>query len=259
MPDTWDVLARGEGVHLSEQLARRFGLAAGDAVSIPTPGGPWEATVAGIYADYGNPIGQMRIAVGELTARWPDVERLRYAIRMDPGDVPEVMAGLEDRFGFAEGQAVDQASLKALSRSVFERTFTVTAALNVLTLAVAALALLTSLLTLSAMRLPQLAPVWALGLTRRQLGWVELGKALMLAGLTALVALPVGLAVAWLLLAVVNVQAFGWRLPMHLFPLDWARLGLLAVLTALLASALPIWRLARTPPGRLLQVFANER
>ncbi|MEO1424468.1 MAG: ABC transporter permease, partial [Pseudomonadota bacterium] len=156
-------------------------------------------------------------------------------------------------------QLIDQTSLKAMSRGIFERTFTVTAALNVLTLAVAALALLTSLLTLSTMRLPQLAPVWALGLTRRQLGWVELGKSLMLAGFTAVIALPVGLAVAWLLLAVVNVQAFGWRLPLHLFPIDWARLGLLAMLTALLASALPIWRLARTPPGRLLQVFANER
>ena len=33
-------------------------------------------------------------------------------------------------------------------------------------------------------------------------------------------ALPLGLALAWVLLAVVNVEAFGWRLPMQVFPGD---------------------------------------
>ena len=46
------------------------------------------------------------------------------------------------------------------------RAIAVTAALNVLTLAVAGFAILMSLLTLAAIRLPQLAPVWAMGLTR---------------------------------------------------------------------------------------------
>ena len=40
----------------------------------------------------------------------------------------------------------------------------------------------------------------------------------MLAALTAVAALPLGLALAWVLLAVVNVAAFGWRLPMQVFP-----------------------------------------
>jgi putative ABC transport system permease protein len=81
----------------------------------------------------------------------------------------------------------------------------------------------------------------------------------MLAALTAVVALPAGLLLAWVLLAVVNVEAFGWRLPMHLFPADWALLGGFALVAALLATALPVRRLARIPPATLLRVFANER
>ena len=38
--------------------------------------------------------------------------------------------------------------------------------------------------------------------------------------ITALLALPLGLLVAWCLIAVVNVKAFGWRLPFHVFPLQ---------------------------------------
>ena len=128
-----------------------------------------------------------------------------------------------------------------------------------LTLAVAGFAILMSLLTLTAMRVPQLAPAWAMGLTRRELGYLELLRTLLLALLTALVALPLGLALAWVLLAVVNVAAFGWQLPMFVFPADYARLGGFALLAAAFAAFWPAIRLMRTPPSELLKVFSNER
>ena len=109
------------------------------------------------------------------------------------------------------------------------------------------------------MRLPQLAPLWAGGLTRKQLAGLELIKTCALALLTALLAVPLGLAVAWCLVSVVNVQAFGWRLPLHLFPLQWVVLVILAVLIAFFASLLPTLRLRTIAPMRLLRVFANER
>ncbi|MEM8536241.1 MAG: FtsX-like permease family protein, partial [Pseudomonadota bacterium] len=161
--------------------------------------------------------------------------------------------------GISPAQVIDQAGIKSLSLQIFERTFTVTTALNILTLSVAGFAILMSLLTLATMRVPQLAPAWAMGLTRGQIGRLELLRAIMLAALTALVALPLGLLLAWTLLAVVNVAAFGWRLPMYLFPWDYARLGLFALLAAALAATWPARRLARTPPTDLLKVFANER
>ena len=149
--------------------------------------------------------------------------------------------------------------MKAFSLSVFERTFAVTAALNVLTLSVAAFAMFASLTTLASMRLPQLAPIWALGLTRSRLARLELVRAIVLALLTWLVALPTGLILAWALLAVVNVEAFGWQLPMHLFPGDWLRLAVMAALAAVVAAALPARALATRSPRAFLQTFAQER
>ena len=89
--------------------------------------------------------------------------------------------------------------------------------------------------------------------------WQMLLKTMALALITALIALPLGLVVAWLLVAVVNVEAFGWRLPLHFFPLQWALLLGLALITSLLAALPPIIRLLRTPPAQLLKVFADER
>jgi len=104
-----------------------------------------------------------------------------------------------------------------------------------------------------------LAPVWAQGITRARLGRIEIFRAVLLALLTAALALPLGLALAWTLLAVVNVEAFGWRLPMFLFPLDYLRLAVFAVIAAVIAALWPARKLGRTRPSDLLKVFSNER
>ena len=48
-------------------------------------------------------------------------------------------------------------------------------------------------------------------------GRIELLKTMSVALITALLALPLGLLVAWCLIAIVNVKAFGWRLPFNVF------------------------------------------
>ena len=116
-----------------------------------------------------------------------------------------------------------------------------------------------NLLTLSQSRLGQLAPLWALGVRRTQLVWLTLGQTLMLSSLTVLLAIPVGVVLAWCLVAVVNVQAFGWRLPLYVFPGQLVQLAVLGILTSLLASAWPLWQLARRQPSDLLRQFADER
>ncbi|MBT0958735.1 ABC transporter permease [Alphaproteobacteria bacterium KMM 3653] len=254
LPEMWDQVARGEAALVNEQLARRADLTLGQNLEI-LPG--WSLPIAGIYSDYGNPEGQVMTSLTALAAQVPNLPRLRHGVRSNsPAALREAL--ISD-FGLPPDAITDQASIKAFSLGVFERTFTVTAALNVLTLGVAGFALLTAFLTLSSMRLPQLAPVWAQGITRRRLGQIELARSAALAGFTALLAIPLGLALAWVLLKVVNVAAFGWELPMFVFPLQWLLALGLAVLAALLAAWIPMRRLARTPPARFLQVFAHER
>jgi putative ABC transport system permease protein len=259
VPGAWDAVAEGEAAMVSEQLARRFGLAPGDGLELPTQAGPWAVTVAGVYPDYGNTVGQVMVSLAELEARFDDIRRLQLGARAAPEDVPGLIAGIGEQFGLEAPQVVDQAQVMAFSRDVFDRTFAVTVALNALTLAVAGIALVTSLLALSGQRLVQVAPLWAAGVPRRVLAALELGRALALAAGTAFLALPLGLAVAWVLTAVINVRAFGWRLPVHLFPMDWALLFAMALVVAFLAALLPVWRLRRAQPADLMRGFSNER
>jgi putative ABC transport system permease protein len=70
-----------------------------------------------------------------LTELFPDVSRLRYAIRVAPEKVKNLAVDLHLTFGIPEQNDIDQTAAKELSLQTFERTFKVTGALNVLTLA----------------------------------------------------------------------------------------------------------------------------
>jgi putative ABC transport system permease protein len=257
--DVWARLPAGDTCLVSEQLARRLNLAIGDRIELPVPNGAWSLQIAGIYADYGNPKSQLAVNAAAMFAHFPNVPQTRLTLRVAPSEVPALISALSDKFGLDGRSLVDQATVKAESKRIFDRTFAVTAALNGFTLGVAGVALLTSLLTLANSRLPQLAPLWAIGITRRRLAAIELTKTLSVALITALLALPLGLMVAWCLIAIVNVKAFGWRLPFDVFPLQLVKLLGVAVAASLLASLLPVARLARMQPANLVKIFADER
>ncbi|WP_122300724.1 FtsX-like permease family protein, partial [Pseudomonas syringae] len=254
----WDRLLQDDSLMLSEQLARRLKVQLGDTVSIPTPQGTWAPKIVGIYADYGNPKGHLLVNAEHLLAHWPTLSPARFNLRVAPADVPPLIREVQREFALEDSRIVDQQQLKGWSSQVFERTFAATAALNSLTLGVAGVALFISLLTQSQSRLGQLAPLWALGVTRRQLMLLNLGQTWLLAVLTLILALPLGLLLAWCLDAVINVQAFGWRLPLQVFPGQLAQLLGLAMLATLLASAWPLWQLYRSRPADLLRTFAHE-
>ncbi|RMR00092.1 putative ABC transporter, permease protein [Pseudomonas savastanoi pv. glycinea] len=256
--DPWDQLVQSDSVMISEQLARRLKLRVGESLAIPAPDGQWTLRIVGIYADYGNPKGHLLVNAEQLLRHWPQLAANRFNLRIDPAAVPALVSELQQRFALDDNHIIDQSQLKGWSTQVFERTFAATAALNSLTLAVAGIALFISLLTQSQSRLGQLAPLWALGVSRRQLMLLNLGQTWLLAVLTLILALPLGLLLAWCLDEVINVQAFGWRLPLHIFPMQLLQLAALALLATLLASAWPLLKLSRTRPADLLRTFANE-
>ncbi|OUS83589.1 ABC transporter permease [Pseudomonas putida] len=252
----WQRLASGQAVMLSEQLARRLNLQLGDSLQLPadTPALP----VVGIYADYGNPKGHVLVNAGWLRAHWPQATLAGLSVDLSAERVPVLKAALQQHFALDDSRVVEQARLKRWSTDVFNRTFAATAALNSLTLDVAGVALFINLLTLGQARLGQLAPLWALGVRRMQLVWLSLGQTLMLSSFTVLLAIPLGLLLAWCLVAVVNVQAFGWRLPLYVFLMQLLQLTVLGMFTSLLACAWPLWQLARRQPRELLRPLADE-
>src|SRR5262249_25141954 len=147
-----------------------------DRINVPTPGGGWPLDIIGIYADYGNPKGQITVNYAALTRHFPSIPQTRFGLRVEPSQVTALISAMREKFALDDRSIADQTTVKTESKRLFNRTFSVTTALNAFTLGVAGIALLTSLLTLANSRLPQLAPLWAIGVTRRRLAAIELLK-----------------------------------------------------------------------------------
>ncbi|MEM6415286.1 MAG: FtsX-like permease family protein [Pseudomonadota bacterium] len=258
-PDAWDRLKSTENVLINEQFARRENVWAGDSVAVTLADGEKTAQIVGVYSDYGNTKAEIMVPLSTLTAWYPATEASLFVVRADPSLVSELVNDLKNTFSLNDKQLIDQQALKSFSVAVFEQTFLITNALNVLTLIIAGIALFTSLLSLATARLPQLAPLWAVGVPRAILSRFELARALVLALMTSVLALPLGISIAWMLTAIVNVEAFGWKLPIIIFPGDLFTLMVLAAGTAFASAFVPALQLRRTSNAQLLRLFAQEK
>lgn len=248
----WQHFAAGEAAFINEQLAIAERIAPGDRLTLTAPHGVETLPVAAIYPDYGNTRGEVLLATPQLASRFAAPSGSIGVVLAPNSDGSQLGDVLRERFEIGSDEWVDQREVKRVATGIFERTFTITRALSMLTLAVAALALLTSLLAQARERRRQLAPLWALGVPRRRLVTIQLVQLGGTACVVGLLALPLGVLLALGLVAVINVAAFGWRLPLHLFPADMALSLIIAVGVALAAAALPALRLWRTPPRALL-------
>ena len=226
---------------------RRADLRAGDPVRIEVRGIRIDTTVAGVVRDYSSDRGfialDRRFWEEHLGPEAPNGIALYLRDGLDPEPVVgRLQAELSEDYAL---EIRSNQTLREQAELVFDRTFSVAEALQVIGIAVAAIGVLASLMALWLERKRELATLRALGLTPRQLGSLLLFESGLLAGLSWLFALPMGAGLAWILLRVIQERSFGWSLPMSQPTGGWlGNLGL-ALLAAALATIIPILRSRR--------------
>jgi putative ABC transport system permease protein len=141
--------------------------------------------------------------------------------------------------------SIQTRDLLALSMQTFERTFVITDALNIITLLVAALSLATSVLMIDMDNRPQRALLRSMGVGNYQMTALSLIQYMLLSLLACAVALPFGIGLTWLLINLINVQAFSWSYPILISPSKLLSAGLMSVMLIVIVVALPLYRLSR--------------
>jgi putative ABC transport system permease protein len=246
---------RGEAVFVSEPLAYRRHYALGDRVSLATDSGPLALPIAGIYFDYAYDQGVVMIARNTYERRWSDPEVTSLGIFVDPAaSTDAVVRDLQGRVG--DGQAVRIRSNRALrtaSLEVFDRTFAITGVLRLLSFIVAFIGVLSALMALQLERRRELGVLRANGLTPGQIWELVITQTGLMGIVAGVLAVPAGLALAVVMIFVVNKRSFGWTLHLELGPEILIQAVLLAFLGALLAGVYPAWRMSRTSPAQALR------
>ena len=255
VPDYWAALLAGDVV-VSEPFAfRRDITPENNQLTLLTDQGEQTFTVAGVFYDYSTDQGSVFMADSVYRDYYDDPYISSIALFLDD------QTTLEDTIHTLQTatlvgtdlHAQGNRDLRAGVFAVFERAFAITGALQLLATVVAFIGILSALMALQLEHTREYGVLRATGMTPRQLWNFTLIQTGLMGTTAGLLALPIGLVLAVVLVYVINVRSFGWTMALVLQPSTFAQAFAVAVIAALAAGVYPAWRLMQLVTAQALR------
>src|SRR5258706_1256609 len=204
-------------IWVSEAVADLYGFVPGMPVSLPVEGVARRAIVGGIWRDYARSYGAIVIDRADYL-RWTGDTRINdIAITLSPGtEKSAVIAAIRALPHTSMLTITPAADIRKVSLSVFDRSFAVTYALEV---AASLVGLARISATLSAQDLSprrEFGMLRHLGLRRGEIAKLLGIEGALLGAIGAAIGLLLGIAIALILIFVVNRQSFHWSMELHI-------------------------------------------
>ncbi|MCS7062049.1 MAG: ABC transporter permease, partial [Anaerolineae bacterium] len=255
----WSEMQGRDEVQVSEPLANRHGITPdgpNNLITVRTDEGPRTFRVVGVYYDYGSDQGVILMRRDLYNRYWRDGGISSLALHLTPEVQPrtaDYVRELRTRFAGRDLVISANRELRANALDVFDRTFAITGALNLLATLVAFIGVLSALMALQIERTRELGVLRANGMTLRQLWRMTLLETGLMGGTAGLLSFPTGFALALILVYIINLRSFGWTIRLELDWITFAQAMAIAVSSALLAAVYPMLRL------RALQIAVAVR
>jgi putative ABC transport system permease protein len=227
-------------------LANRLGLPLHDGeLPLYTPTGLKTFPVVGIYYDYASSQGNAILSLENYRQIWGDDQIAAAALILEPGlDAQSIARSLETELAPLQSLLIrPNQALRADTLEIFDRTFAITGALQLMTTFVAFVGVLSAMMSLQLDKQQQLGILKAIGLTARQLWSLIALETGLMGAVAGLLAMPTGYVLALILVYIINRRSFGWTLQMQITPEPFIQALVIAILAALLAGLYPARRI----------------
>jgi putative ABC transport system permease protein len=241
-----------DNVAVSEPFANRFNHAVGDTITLDTREGPRPFRIAVIYYDYSNDRGTVVLDRATFERHFGNVPATGLTAYVREGVDPEaVRTSILGQLGDSRRIFLyTNRLLRAEVLRIFDSTFAITYALEVIAIVVAMLGVAGTLLTLVLERRRELSLLRLVGASRRQVLRMVVVEAGLIGAVSQIIGLAVGFLLSLILIYVINVQSFGWTIQFHL-PTAFLMQATLAVIIGTALSGLY--------PARRAAAFATVR
>ena len=235
-PEVAERLIGADRVVVSEPFAVRHGVAAGDRIMLPTPAGMEPFDVEAVFYDYSSEGGLVVMDRGTYLSKFEDPDISNVALYLKPDADPmatraEIAAALPD----TQLRIATNGELRRQVLRVFDQTFEITYALEVIAMVVAVLGIANTLAALIIERRPEIAMLRFIGAARSQIRRVVVLESALIGVLGAAIGLVLGILLSLLLIYVINFQSFGWTIQFTT-PLGFLAQSLAFVLAATVAA-----------------------
>jgi putative ABC transport system permease protein len=200
-----------------------------------------------VYYDYSSDRGVVVMDRGTFRKYFGELSPSGVAAYLKPGADPEQVRG-EMIAMLDEGHRAFIFSNRTLRNEimvVFDSTFAITYALELIAIAVAMLGVAGTLLTLVLERRRELSLLRLTGADRRQVRRMVIIEAALIGAVSQGIGLAVGLALSLVLIYVINLQSFGWTIQFHLPYAFLIQASIAVVIATSIAGIYPARRAAQ--------------
>lgn len=233
-----------DAVVVSESFVIKQHVDVGGQVQLPTPTGIVPFRIAAVYYDYSSDRGVLVMDRSTFIRHYGDNAVSALSVYLRPGTEHEAARqDLLSRIGEAHRVLINtNASLRTEVLRIFDSTFAITYALEIIAILVAILGVSGTLLTLILEREREFTVLRLIGTGRKQIRRMVVGEAVLIGAISQSVGLVVGLLLSLVLIYVINVQSFGWTIQFHLPAAFLIQASILMVLATALAGIYPARR-----------------
>jgi putative ABC transport system permease protein len=244
--EVWEAVQAG-AVVISEPLANRLDLWMGDDLVLLTEQGEHSFPIVAVISDYTTSRGTVTMWLENYRDLWNDDSVTAFSARVAEGTdidaIVEEMRNELNHFQFVNIRSNQALRMETLE--VFDRTFLITRALQLITTGVAFVGVLSAMLSLQLEKQRQMGILKAIGLSIRQLWGLTLLETGLIGAVAGFIALPTGYLIAQILLQLINKRSFGWTLQLQLKAEPFIQAMLIAISAAILAGLYPAYRASR--------------
>jgi putative ABC transport system permease protein len=227
-----------QGLLVSENFSRRYGINVGDHLLLDTPKGRHAFPVAGVVIDYSSDRGTITLDRTTYEAYWDDAQVDAFGVFVTPGaSLERVAERIQRHFaGRYPLYVLTRGKFKERVLELVEQPFAVTYALEVIAILVALLGVTNALYASILERTRELGVLRAVGATRQRVQRIILIEGGIMGVVGGACGLVAGICLSVILIFVINRQVFGWTLQMTI-PVPFACLTLLLLVVATVAAS----------------------
>ncbi len=234
-------------IWISEAVHDLYGFDRGQKIDIPIAGKPARFIVTGVWRDYARQFGALLIERDSYIRLTGDTKANDAAVFLQPGfrgaDVIRTL-----KINVAQGEQLEFTTsfeVRKLSLQIFDRSFYVTYALELMTVLIGLFGVSASFSSSLLMRRKEFGMLRHIGLTRRQIARSLGLEGAWIGVLGALSGTLGGFVLSLILIHVVTRQSFHWSMDVHV---PWSWLALLSI-GIIAATATTAWLSARQAMG----------
>jgi putative ABC transport system permease protein len=241
---------------VTESFSLRHQVDTGDRINLNTPQGERNFLISGVFYDYSTDWGMILMERNLFQSLWNDETFHSAGIYLKEGtSLDSFKEMIRERFSKPyQLFVVSHRELRNEVLKVFDQTFAITYALELIAIFVAILGIINSLNGLVIERQRDIGILRSIGGLRSQIQKTILIEAGLIGFFSLILGLLCGFLLSLLLIYVINKQSFGWTIQFTIPVMRLIAFWAMVMVASLIAGFIPARRAARTNPVESLRM-----